>query len=38
MRYDIASEKDKRAALRATQAHREVQAQESNVAPFARER
>jgi integrase len=36
-RYDIASQRDKRAALTATEAHREAQSPMSNIAPFARE-
>jgi integrase len=37
IRYDIASEKDKRAALRATEAHRDEVTAETHVAPFSRE-
>lgn len=36
-RYDISSQRDKRAAFRATEAHRD-QAQPSNVTPISRER
>lgn len=36
-RYDISSDKDKRAALRATETYRDGQGSESNVTPFSRE-
>jgi len=36
MRYDISSERDKRAALARTEAHRDEQTAESNVARFSR--
>jgi hypothetical protein len=36
-RYDISSDKDKRAALRATESYRDGQASQSNVTPFSSE-
>jgi len=36
-RYDISSDKDKRAALRATETYRDGQSSDSNVTPFSSE-